>query len=77
MMKVSNQECMQHWYSYQVRINQAPGFLLGTGMNHLEVNHQWGQEIAAKMAADGFVVPELNPDATNAAQAEGTGGTGN
>jgi hypothetical protein len=77
MMKVSNQELTQRWYAYQVRMNQAPGFPLRTGMNGLEVNHQWGQEIMAKMAADGFVAPELNPDAATAAQAEGEGEKGN
>ena len=58
---------MQHQYAYQVRMNQAPGFLLRTCFNGLEVNHQWGQEIVAKMAADGFVAPELNPSAANVA----------
>jgi hypothetical protein len=48
-----------------------------TGMNGLVVNHQWRQEIVAKMAADGFVAPELNPGAANVAQAEGEHGTGN
>jgi hypothetical protein len=78
-MKISNQEFTHCWYAYQVKMNQVPGFLLRTRMNGLEVNHQWGQEqeIAAKMAADGFVAPELNQDAVNAAQAEGEGGTGN
>jgi hypothetical protein len=77
MMKVSNQEFTQHWCTYQVRVNQAPGFPLGTGMNGLEVNHQGGQAIVAKMVPDGFVAPELNPDTANAGQAEDEGGTGN
>jgi hypothetical protein len=76
MMKKSYQEYMQRWYDYQVRMNQMPGFPLRTSMNGLEVNHQWGQEIVAKMAADGFVAPELNPDAANAVQADGESGTG-
>jgi hypothetical protein len=55
-------------------MNQALGFPLRTSF---EVNHQWGQEIAAEMAADEFVAPELNPNAANVAQAEGEGETGN
>jgi hypothetical protein len=40
-------------------------------MNGLEVNRKLGHKIAAKMADDGFVAPELNANAANAAQAEG------
>jgi hypothetical protein len=50
---------------------------LTTGTNGLEVNHKFGRKIAAKMAADGFVASELNPNAANEAQAKGAGGNGN
>jgi hypothetical protein len=43
-------------------------------MNGLEVDHQWGQEMVAGMAVDRFVVPELNPNTANAAQAKVGGG---
>ncbi len=36
-----------------------------------------GQELLTEMAAGGFVVPELDPNAANAAQAEGGEGNGN
>ncbi len=39
--------------------------------NGLEVNHKLGRKIAAKMGVDGFVTPELNPNAANEAQAGG------
>jgi hypothetical protein len=35
------------------------------------MEHWVDQELVAKMAVEGFVVPELNPNAANAAQAEG------
>ncbi len=35
------------------------------------------QELLTKMVTEGFVVPELDPDAANAAQAEGGEGRGN
>jgi hypothetical protein len=59
---------------HQARTNQAPGFPLRTGLNGLEVDHQWGQ---TKMAAEEFVVAELDPNAVNAAQAKGGEGKGN
>jgi hypothetical protein len=46
-------------------------------MNGLEVDHQLEQEMVAKMAAEGFVVPELNLNTENAAQAKGGGGKSN
>jgi hypothetical protein len=46
-------------------------------MNGLEVNHKLGCKIAARIAVDGFVAPELKPNAANVAQAEGVGGKGN
>jgi hypothetical protein len=49
---------------------------LTTGTNGVEVNHKLGRKIAAEMTADVFVAPELNPNAANAAQAEGAGGNG-
>jgi hypothetical protein len=71
---LSKHEFVQRWCTYQVKTNQAPGFPLRTGMNGLEVNHRLGGKLAAKMAAEGFVAPELNPNTANAAQAEGGGG---
>ena len=41
-----------------------------TGFNGLEVNHQMVEELLTEMAAEGFVVPEEDPNAADAAQAE-------
>ena len=65
------------WYAYQARTNEAPGFPLRTGFNGLEVDPWVDQELMTKMAAGGFVAPELDPNAANAAQAEGGEGNGN
>ncbi len=77
MMKMSNQEFTWLWYAYQEKISRVPGLPWTTGMNGLEVNHKLGCKIAVKMVVDGFVAPELNPNATNAAHAAGGGGNGN
>jgi hypothetical protein len=50
------------------------GFPLRTGCNGLEVDPWVDQELLTKMAKEGFVVPELDPNAANAAQAEGRKG---
>jgi hypothetical protein len=68
---------VQHWYADQARTNQVPGFPLRTGLNGLEVNHEWDQEVVNEMAAEGLVAPELDPNAANAAQAKGGEGKGN
>ncbi len=52
-------------------------FPLRTGLNGLEVDHQWGQEVVTKIVAKGFVALELNPNMANAAQAKGGEGKGN
>jgi hypothetical protein len=72
-----NKNFAQHWYAFQARTNQASGFPLRTGLNDLQVDHWVDQELVTKMAAEGFVVPELDPNAANAAQAEGGEGWGN
>ena len=54
-----------------------PGFPLRTGYNGLEVDPRVDQELLSKIAAGGFVVPELDPNAANAAQAEGGEGNDN
>ncbi len=73
-MKMSSIEFSQRWYAYQAITKQAPGFPLTMGLNGLEVNYKWGREVAAKMAADGFAAPVLNPSAANVRQVEGVGG---
>ncbi len=65
------------WYAYEARTNEAPGFPLRTGYNRLEVNHWVDQELLSKIAAGGFMAPELDPNAVNAAQAEGGEGNDN
>jgi hypothetical protein len=72
-----NNKNAQRWYAYQARTNQALGFPLRTGLNGLQVDHQLDKELVTKMTAEGFVVPELSPDAANAAQAESEEGKGN
>jgi hypothetical protein len=72
-----NKTIAQHWYAYQARTNQARGFPLRTGLNGLQVDHQWDCEVVAKMAAEEFVTLELDPNAANAAQAKGGEGKGN
>ncbi len=54
-----------------------PGFPLRTGFNGLQVDHWVDQELVTEMAVEGFVVPELDPNAANVAQAEGGEGRGN
>jgi hypothetical protein len=68
---------VQHWYAYQARTNEVPGFPLRTGFNGLDVDPWVDQELLTKMAAGGFVEPELDPNAANTAQAEGGEGNGN
>jgi hypothetical protein len=68
---------VKRWYAYQARTNQAPGFPLRTGLNGLQMDHQLDQELVTEMATEGFVAPELDPNAVNAAQAEGGEGKGN
>jgi hypothetical protein len=77
MMKMSNQEFTLGWYAYQAKINWVPGLPWTTGTNGLEVNHKLGRKIAAEMAVDGFMAPELIPNAANVAQAKGAGRNGN
>jgi hypothetical protein len=60
-----------------VRTNELPGFPLRTGFNGLKVDLWVDQELLTKMAAEGFVAPELDPNAANAVQAEGGEGRGN
>ena len=69
---------VQCWYAYQARTNEAPGFLLRTCFNGLEVDPWVDQELLTKMAVGGFVGPEseLDPNAANAAQTEGGEGKG-
>jgi hypothetical protein len=74
---LSKQKNVQRWCSYQAGTNQVPGFPLRTGLNGLQVDHRVDQELVTKMAAEGFAVPEFNPNAANAAQAEGGEGRGN
>ncbi len=67
----------QHWYAYQARKNEVPGFPLTSGYNGLEVDPRADQEILSKIAAGGFMVPEFDLNAANAAQAEGGEGNDN
>jgi hypothetical protein len=67
----------QRWYAYQTRTNEVPGFRLRTGCNGLGVDPRVDQELLSKIAAGGFVAPELDPNAANAAQAEGEEGNDN
>jgi hypothetical protein len=53
------------------------GFLLRTGFNGLEVDPQMDQELLSKIAAGGFMAPELDPNAVNAAQAGSGEGNNN
>jgi hypothetical protein len=64
-------------YAYQARIDEAPGFPLRTGYNGLEVDPRVDQELLSKIATGGLVVPELDPNTANAAQAEGGEGNDN
>jgi hypothetical protein len=73
-MRMSLIECSQCWYAFQTITKQASGFPLTMGLNGLKVNYKLGREVAAKMAADGFTAPVLNPNTTNVRQAEGVGG---
>ncbi len=57
--------------------NEALGFPLRTGVNGLWVDPWVDQELLTEMAGGGFVVPELDPNAANAAQAEGGEGNDN
>jgi hypothetical protein len=50
---------------------------LRTGFNGLEVDPWVDQELLTEMAAGGFMVPELDPNAANATLAEGGEGNGN
>jgi hypothetical protein len=76
-LHLSRQKFVQCWCTYQARTNEAPGFPLRTGYNGLEVDPRVDQELLSKIAAGGFVVPELDPNAANAAQAEGSIGNDN
>jgi hypothetical protein len=68
---------VQRWYDYQARTNEAPGFPLRTGFNGLEVDHWVDQKLLSDIVLGGFVVPELDPNAANAAQAGGGEGNDN
>ncbi len=72
-----NKNFVYRWYTYQARTNQAPGFPLRTGFNGLQVNHRVDQELVTKDATEGFLAPELDPNAANATQAEDGEGRGN
>jgi hypothetical protein len=50
---------------------------LRIGFIDLEVDPQVDQELLTKMATEGFLAPELDPNASNAAQAEGGEGNDN
>ncbi len=64
----------QRWYAYQARTNEAPVFPLRIGHNGLVVDLWVDQELLSKVAAGGLMAPELDPNAANAAQAEGIKG---
>jgi hypothetical protein len=44
---------------------------LRNGLNGLEADHQWGQDVVTNMAVEGLMALELNPNAANAVEAEG------
>jgi hypothetical protein len=50
---------------------------LRTGYDGFEVDPWVDQELLSKIAAGGFMAPELDPNAENAAQAEGKEGNDN
>jgi hypothetical protein len=72
-----NKNFAQHWYAYQVKTTEAPGFPLRIGYNGLEVDPWVDQESLSKIATRGFMAPELDPNAGNSAQAEGREGNDN
>jgi hypothetical protein len=72
-----NKKIVQRWYTYHTRTNEVWGFPLRTGFNGLEVDSWVDQELLTKMAAEGFVAPELDPNAGNATQTECGEGRGN
>ncbi len=60
-----NKNFWQCWYTYQARMNEAPGFPLRTGFNGLWVDPWVDQELLTKMATKGLVAPDMDPNGAN------------
>ncbi len=54
---------VQRWYAIRQGHMRRRGFPLRTDCNGLEVDPWVDQELLTKMAKEGFVVPELDPNA--------------